>query len=688
MLGTSSFPKLEAIMITLDTFRRPLRLMMFTAICGACWAQTPSLRILLPERTRLLENQQVDLVLEVRNAASVSGLRVMAGAADITGRFAAPVAAQLDCDASSDWVLRANLQTFDTAGTFTLTATATAGGTAVSDTRTIRVQEFNPIGSRRRNVILFIGDAMGTAYRDAARLVSRAIVDNQGKNSFREGVFDNLLEMDKMPVSGMSMTYGSDSIVPDSANTGSAWATGNKSYLNAVNVFGDGTDCRWRFNGQQNAATLSYIVDNPRVENLWQYLKRRFGYQTGIVSTAAITDATPAVEGAYTGFRQTRLEIARQYRENPMLNGQPAFDVMLGGGADPFTAGGRAGADRRNLIAEFQGLGYQYVKNATELRAATAGPLLGLFKGSAAPATSSNGIGTGDFNMDVAYDKLGLQRPASEGTANLGAYTDQPMLDLMTEKAINALSQSRNGDAPFILMVEAASIDKQSHPNHAAGTIWDAIEFDKAIGVARTWAAGRQQKDTLVVVTADHDQSMSIIGVSNIPDAEYFDAAKNQKINWTSAQGAQDITIYGDAYSNARAGIPMINGSTGASNNGGTGNMPGSFRAAATADKPETDTYSTYFGTTAYRLDARNGYPANSGAGTRRLAVGFRSGDHTGSSVPVTAEGPGALMFTGYMDQTDIFFKMAMAISSDTSEMDKAVSVIQANTKLPKTFGK
>jgi alkaline phosphatase len=65
-----------------------------------------------------------------------------------------------------------------------------------------------------------------------------------------------------------------------------------------VNSLGDGTDRRWRFNGQQNAATLQYINDNPRVENLWQYLKRCFNYRTGIVTTAAVTDAAPAVEGA------------------------------------------------------------------------------------------------------------------------------------------------------------------------------------------------------------------------------------------------------------------------------------------------------------------------------------------------------------------------------------------------------
>jgi alkaline phosphatase len=282
--------------------------------------------MLLPERTRLLQEQMVNIVLEVRNASAISGLKVTAGTVDITNRFTAPQPAQLDCDSSPDAVIRANLQSFGTPGSAVLRAEVNVGGATVSDSRTIEIRPFSMAG--RRNVILFIGDAMGTAYRDAARLVGKSIVDTSGKNSFREGFFDELLEMDKMPVSGHVMTYGSDSVVPDSANTGTAWTTGNKSYLNAVNSFSDGTDCRWRFNGAANAATLPFIIDNPRVENLWQYLKRRFGYRTGIVTTADVTDATPAVEGSYSGFRQTRFEIARQYIENPMLGGRPAFDVI------------------------------------------------------------------------------------------------------------------------------------------------------------------------------------------------------------------------------------------------------------------------------------------------------------------------------------------------------------------------
>jgi alkaline phosphatase len=649
-------------------------------------AQNPSVRVLLPERTRLLQGQLIDLVLEVRNAASVSNLRVTAGSVDLTARFGAPVKAELDCDTSSDWVLRADLQSFDSPGDVKLDVSLSAGGTTVTDSRNILVREFNPPSGERRNIILFIGDAMGTAYRDAARLVSRSIVDANGRSSFRDGFFDDLNEMDKMPVTGMVMTYGTDSIVPDSANTGTAWATGNKSFLNAVNTVTDGTDCRWRFNGQANAANMPYLTDNPRVENLWQYLKRRFAYRAGIVSTAAITDATPAVQGAYVAFRTARLEIARQYRENPMLNGRPPFEVILGGGTDPFTASGRT--DGRNLIGELQSLGYRYITNASELRAIGPGqPVLGLFKGSASPAPAASGITTAsDVNMDVAYDKLRLERPASEPTANLGAFTDQPMLDLMTQKAIEVLSSSIT-QQPFILMVEGASIDKQSHPNQAAGTIWDTIEFDKAVGVARAWAGRRPRKDTLIVVTADHDQSMSIIGVSNTPDTEYFNRTKSEKIAYKTTRGDQDFTVYGDSYANARAALPFVNGSTTASNNGGAAGMPGTFATTSPATDPASSTYSTYFGFPAYRLDQATGYPSNSGAGLRRLAVGYRTGDHTGSSVPVTAEGPGAFLFTGYMDQTDIFFKMAAAASTDTSEGDKAVDLLQSS-KYPKTIGK
>jgi alkaline phosphatase len=654
-----------------------------SAATTATWA--------LPERVRLLQGQLIDLQVEVRNASAVTSFSVRANDTDLTSQFAAPAAARLDCDDTSDFVIRANLRSFNAVGNVRLTVSVVTPTGTVTDMRTIEVRPFSVPAAGRRNVILFIGDAMGTTYRDAARLVDRAVLDRDGKNSFRQGFFDNLLEMDKMPIAGMAMTYGLDSIIPDSANTGSNWSTGNKTYFNGVNVFPDGNDCLWRPTGTINATTLAQVTDNPRVETMWNMLKRLYGYRTGIVTTAAVTDATPAVQAAYTGFRQTRNEIARQYFENPMLGGRPAFDVIMGGGMDDFRARGRR--DGRDLITEAQERwGFRYVTSAAELRSRFGSqPVLGLFKGSAAPAVNSNGVqALSDVNMDVAYDKLRFPRPASEPRPNFGQYPDQPMLELMTEKAIEVLSQDFIG-RPFVLMVEGASIDKQSHPNHYAGTIWDTIELDRAIGVARKFAAARQSPDTLVVVTADHDQSMHIIGVSNQPDEQYLDNATRQTLTINSNRDAtaQTMTVFGDSFTNVRSSLPFINSGGSGQSTGPLG--PPAAVAGTGSSTNATTTYTTYQGFTAYRRDTPSGYPLNTAAPNtpiRRLAVGFRTGDHTGSSVPVTAEGPGAFLFTGYMDQTDIFFKIAAALTGDTEEGDKFVREVLTNSRYPKTVGK
>ena len=337
----------------------------------------PNLRILLPERTRLLEDQRVDLVIEIREAMDLEQFRVIADGNDITAAFTLQSNVDLDCNRTPDQVYRASLYSFKNAGTLRLTASAYANGTSLADSRDIEVRSFS-MPSNPRNVVLFVGDAMGASYRDAARLVSRSVETRPGVPGLREGFFDRLLEMDQMPVSGMVMTYASDRVVPDSANTASAWATGNKTFEGALNVFADGTDCAWD-NGV-NTMTLPFALDNPRIETLWEYLKRRYNYRTGIVSTAFITDATVAAEGAHSGSRVPTFEVARQYLENPFLGGQPVFDLILGGGKEDFDPDVRA--DRRNLISEFRNRGYEFIYTCTQLAdvSQSTRKLLGLFR--------------------------------------------------------------------------------------------------------------------------------------------------------------------------------------------------------------------------------------------------------------------------------------------------------------------
>jgi alkaline phosphatase len=305
--------------------------------------------------------------------------------------------------------------------------------------------------------------------------------------------------------------------------------------------------------------------------------------------------------------------------------------------------------------------------------------VLGLFRRPNTVARASTGIRpTANGNMEVAYDKLRLARPASEPAPNFGDWTDQPFLDLMTQKAIDALG-GPDGSRPFILMVEGASIDKQSHPNHAAGTIWDVIELDKSVGVARTWARKRTTADTLVVVSADHDQSMSIIGVNTISDADLTDHSTLWNLTVNSPVGDQKTKVMKDAYSNVRASYGYYN-SGGDPNTSGIEGVSGmDYQSVYTEGFPD------------YIDQNGDGYPENQSVGNRgrlRITVGFRTGNHTGSSVPVTAEGPGAFLFTGYMDQTDIAFKIASSLTGDTAEGDAFVNNVLKNPKYPSTFGK
>src|SRR5262245_59795694 len=85
---------------------------------------------------------------------------------------------------------------------------------------------------RAKNVILFIGDGLSSAHRVAARLLSKGIV--QGKTLGK-------LAMDDMPNMAIVATAGADSIITDSANSASAYATGHKSSVNAMGVYADRT---------------------------------------------------------------------------------------------------------------------------------------------------------------------------------------------------------------------------------------------------------------------------------------------------------------------------------------------------------------------------------------------------------------------------------------------------------------
>ena len=488
-------PRTIVILVLLASLRT-------VCIADSFESQTPAtfrVRFALPERFRVLTHQQFDVRIEAEGLRSPSAfVKVLLNDREFSHTSGSPeTAMDKDADASTldkSWTFR-NVS-IATAGTHTLKAIVSDGTATQTISTKVGVQPFT-VPSQKKNLILFIGDGMGTAYRDAARIVSRS-----ANGHLRQGFYDELLQMDQMPVSGMVMTHAWDRVVPDSANTAAAWATGNKTIDGALNVFPDNNDHRFR--SREIQQTKQYALDNPRVESLWQYLKRLHGYRTGIVTTADVTDATPAAEGSHTITRILGYDIARQFVDGVFTKGSP-FDVIMGGGKERFENRTQVNSgDTRNLAKELQDSGFTYVKNRTELKQLGSGTrapakLLGLFRSG---------------NMNVAFDKLGLKRPADEPQPQFLEFKDQPFLDEMITAALATLT---NGNSPFILLVEGASIDKQSHANHMMGQIWDTIEFDKAIGVGRKYlnSSSSIKAKTLLLVTADHDQTMTILGVTD-----------------------------------------------------------------------------------------------------------------------------------------------------------------------------
>ena len=157
-------------------------------------------------------------------------------------------------------------------------------------------------GARKaKNVILFIGDGMAPAHRTAARLLSKGIAEGKARGK---------LAIDDMPHMAMVATAGSDSIITDSANSASAYATGHKSAVNALGVYADRT---------------SDPFDDPRVENITSLVQRRSGMAVGVVTNTEIEDATPAAMVAHTRRRAEYDRIV-----DHLFNAKP--DVILGGG--------------------------------------------------------------------------------------------------------------------------------------------------------------------------------------------------------------------------------------------------------------------------------------------------------------------------------------------------------------------
>ena len=333
-----------------------------------------------------------------------------------------------------------------------------------------------------KNVIFFLGDGMGPVTVTASRI-------------YKYGEAGQLT-MDKLPRTARIKTFSKDAQTTDSAPSMAAYMTGVKMSNEVVSMSASTTSVspgKDSTTGVSNAVNNCLSTNGASVPTLLE-LAIASKKATGVVSTARLTHATPAVTFSHICNRNAEYEIARQ-----AVPGGAGYNTALGNGVDvlmggisqywvPFNATGSAAEkkgrpDGRNLVNEMKAKGYTFVSDKTT------------FDG-AATTSGSKIFGLFDQAFSQGHMSYELDRNAAL----------EPSLAEMTSKAIDVLSKNSNG---YFLMVEGGRIDHALHGTNAKRALVDTIAFDDAIKAA---LAKVDLTNTLVVVTADHDHTMVFNG--------------------------------------------------------------------------------------------------------------------------------------------------------------------------------
>ncbi len=270
-----------------------------------------------------------------------------------------------------------------------------------------------------KNVILLIGDGMGPEQIKAAGMY---LTGQSGTLSF-----------EALTQQGFVTTHSASAAITDSAAAATAMATGYK-----VN------------NG---VISMAFPGNGSEYQTLLEIYKAR-GARTGLVTSDAMTGATPAGFGAHEPSRSNTTQIASDY-----LN-QTRPNVLLGGGGSGMSVSAATSA------------GYTVVTDRAGMLAVNTGSV----------AYLSGQFGSG--SMPYEYDGLGT-------------------LPHLHEMAATALDIVDNDPDGFFLMIEGSNIDHAGHANDINRNVFETIEFHNTVQTVLNWAAGRT--DTLIIVTADHE---------------------------------------------------------------------------------------------------------------------------------------------------------------------------------------
>ncbi|RHW38648.1 alkaline phosphatase [Lysinibacillus yapensis] len=362
-------------------------------------------------------------------------------------------------------------------------------------------------------------------------------------------------------IKGMYTTYSANKDITDSAAAGTAMAAGVKTNNGVIGLDPEGNKVKTILEASEEA-----------------------GKSSGLVATSTITHATPASFASHVESRNNETEIARQYIQ------ESGVDVLLGGGKNNFLPASEGGKQAElNLVEEAQEKGFEFVEtrdqleNVEDVNVEKGEKLLGLFAGEA---------------LAPEFDRVD---------------TEEPSLAEMTETAIDALSQDKDG---FFLMVEGSQIDWAGEDNDAGYAMHDTKAFEEAVQEAIEFA--EKDGNTLVVVAGDHETGGMSVG-----------SATNSNAN---ADILKDVTATGE-FMAAQLNEERSN----------VKEVVLEYTGIELTDNEATTIQ-----------QADNATSAINKVLSERAGIGWTRYGHTAAQVPLFAFGPKANEFVGFHDNTDL----------------------------------
>ena len=271
-----------------------------------------------------------------------------------------------------------------------------------------------------------------------------------GTNLYNQANGQGNVNFTGFPVVNFITTVSANSLVTDSSAAGTALASGTKIDNGVVGVDPDGN---WTGNLTE-----------------WAHAA---GFGTGVATSVGVNHATPASFVAHTASRNGYEEISLQMIDSPV-------DFMAGA---TFLTNRGSGHD----AAYF------------EHKADSAG--IAIFKGPAAIR-----------GIDVTKPRvLCLSAKAEDSIPYaIDRKEDDTRLADFTDAGIRYL-EARYGKKGFFFMIEGGKIDYAGHGNDAATCFQEVNDMAESVDLALAFLA-RHPKQTLIVITADHETGGLMLG--------------------------------------------------------------------------------------------------------------------------------------------------------------------------------